>query len=153
MQFVFSNVSADDLHSRHSAEILAHVEADFSITDGERLIFTEHLFPVAELAVELLNWRSGPEGVPFEMQSGGFSDDGAVRIHRRQEGWCVGSVFHPDVWTTALPLTIIDQRIRTFVADVKTACLVELQIDIASVLPLAGSDEFESYRGSGRQSE
>lgn len=73
--------------------LLVDIEADLVIRDSAQVVFTEGLFPVAELAPALVGWLHRPDGErgDFEFDWMSYAELGAVRIVRSGEVWRVGS--------------------------------------------------------------
>ncbi|MFI9275274.1 hypothetical protein ACIGXM_31865 [Kitasatospora sp. NPDC052896] len=104
-------------------ELLVNIEADLTISDSEQVVYSEPLFPVAELAMELAAWICGPGGElsDFAFESMSFEEVGSVRIVAGQEGWRVGSVFEPDTWTGPIDRAALVTEIGRFFANVRAS--------------------------------
>ncbi|MFH8405247.1 hypothetical protein ACH4FX_10785 [Streptomyces sp. NPDC018019] len=128
VRFAYQNVGAPDLRRRglqpETAPVgvlLVDIEADLVIQDGDRVVFAEKLFPVAELARALVSWlyRLDGERDDFAFDSMSYTDPGAVRIVRSAEGWQVGSVFEPDAWTAPVTWDVLVAEVKNFVGAVR----------------------------------
>ncbi|MFE6685631.1 hypothetical protein ACFVFQ_04050 [Streptomyces sp. NPDC057743] len=128
VRFAYQNVGAPDLYRRglqpETAPVgvlLVDIEADLVIRDGDRVVFAEKLFPVAELARALVGWlhRSDGERGDFDFDSMSYAELGAVRIMGSAEGWRVGSVFEPGTWTSPVTWDVLAAEIGQFVAAVR----------------------------------
>jgi hypothetical protein len=114
MELTFCNLTAADLRGGTLGELLVHIEADFGLRDGDRDMYSERLFPVAELAIELVDWISGSDGRgDFRFRSLSFEEDGAVIIAQTPEGWVGGSVFDSESWSAPVNW----QQLRDLIAD------------------------------------
>ncbi len=85
------------------------------------MVFTEGLFPVAELAHALVDWLHRPdsERCDFEFDSMSYAELDAVRITRSAEEWRVGSVFEPDIWTSPVAWEVLAAEIGQFVTSIR----------------------------------
>ncbi|MFE9812033.1 hypothetical protein [Streptomyces sp. NPDC005548] len=128
--FSYQNAGAPDLHRRGmrpataSLEaLLVDIEADLVIRDGDGVVWSEMMFPVAELARALADWVYQPDGErgDFEFESMSYSEVGAVRIEESAGGWRVGSVFltDTDTWASPVGWHSLVAEIRHFVAAVR----------------------------------
>ena len=116
------------------AEVHADVEADFTIQDGEHVVFAETLFPVAELAWALSRWMDGnaPEH-DFTFDSMTYDVPGAVQISSTEDGWTVGSCFSE---TTTAPRSwvAVHRELQTFVDAIKVATAVAVRDATGSMI-------------------
>ncbi|MGW4442601.1 DUF7878 domain-containing protein [Streptomyces sp. NPDC004682] len=128
VEFTYRNLGARDLPRRgltpRSAPahvLLVDLEADFTVRDGERVVMEEGLFPVAELARELVGWLRGDEAErgDFAFASMSYDEVGAVRIVRGDGGWRVGGVYDPGVWSAPVGSDVLDRALRGFVDGVR----------------------------------
>ncbi|WP_326682826.1 DUF7878 domain-containing protein [Streptomyces sp. NBC_01237] len=98
--------------------LLLDIEAELSIWDQGRVVWSEKSFPVAELACQLVLWLQGPATgqQSFELDSM-QTDAGLIRIASSDGGWRIGSDFTPDFWTSPVAwdalVAVIKQFIRT----------------------------------------
>ncbi|WP_018544150.1 hypothetical protein [Streptomyces sp. LaPpAH-108] len=101
--------------------LLVDLEADFVVLDGERVVMEEGLFPVAELARELVFWlRAGEEACgDFAFDSMSYDEVGAVRIVHGDDGWRVGGVYDPGVWSAPVEWDVLVRAVRGFVDGVR----------------------------------
>ncbi|MET7745605.1 hypothetical protein [Streptomyces sp. NPDC005385] len=126
--FSYQNAGAPDLGKRGMPPatasldvLLVDIEADLVIRDGDCVVWSEMMFPVAELARALADWVHEPDGErgDFEFESMSYSEVGAVRIEESGGGWRVGSVFLSDTWTSPVSRHSLVAEIRRFVAAVR----------------------------------
>jgi hypothetical protein len=126
--FAYRNLGAPDLYRRglqpETAPVgvlLVDIEADVAVRDGNRVVFAEKQFPVAELACALVSWlrRTDAEGGDFEFDSMSYAELGAVRIAASPEGWRVGSVFDPDTSSAPVARDVLVAEIGRFVTAVR----------------------------------
>ncbi|MFD6495177.1 hypothetical protein [Streptomyces sp. NPDC060188] len=68
--------------------LVVDIEADLVIRDGDCMVWSEMMFPVAELARALADWVHEPDGErgDFEFESMSCSEVGAVRIEESGGG-------------------------------------------------------------------
>ncbi|MFD7537577.1 MULTISPECIES: hypothetical protein [unclassified Streptomyces] len=122
MRFVCRNFGLSDLPRRgldpHEAPLevlLLDIEAELSIWEEGRVVWSEEAFPVAELAYHLALWLQSPtvgqEG--FELDSM-QADAGLIRIVGSDEGWRIGSNFTPDFWTSPVAWDGLVAEIKQF---------------------------------------
>jgi hypothetical protein len=114
------------------ADLLVNVEADLAITDGDRVVFAEKAFPIAELARGLTRWVAAGGGDGFAFDSMSYEDPGSVRVARRPDGWVFGSDFTPEVWSEPLTWDAVVATVEAFAQDVR-ADLRALGLDPALV--------------------
>ncbi|MBB4949695.1 hypothetical protein F4556_005230 [Kitasatospora gansuensis] len=128
MELVFRNLAAADLPRRglspESAPVyvlLLDIEADLTISDTGQVVWAEKLFPVAELACELMDWLRTPDGErgDFAFDSMTYDEPGAVLITRSEQGWQVGSVFAADTWTSPMAWDRLVTDLVQFVDEVR----------------------------------
>ncbi|MFI9808673.1 hypothetical protein ACIHEJ_30680 [Streptomyces sp. NPDC052301] len=128
VRFAYRNLGAPDLDRRGLEPataprhvLLVDIEADLVVGDGERVLFAEGLFPVAELACALVGWVGLPDGErgDFAFDSMSYADVGEVRIAGSAEGWRVGSVSQPDDWTSPVAWDVLVAEIERFASAVR----------------------------------
>ncbi|MEW2130500.1 hypothetical protein [Streptomyces sp. NPDC005435] len=128
VELIHRNLGAHDLSRRGLTPgtapahvLLVDLEADFVVRDGERVVLEEGLFPVAELARELVFWlRAGEDGCgDFVFESMSYDEAGVVRIVRGDGGWRVGGVYDPGVWSDPVGWDLLVEAVRGFVAGVR----------------------------------
>ncbi|MFD6294328.1 hypothetical protein ACFWFU_05920 [Streptomyces sp. NPDC060235] len=127
MQFVCRDFGLSDLPRRgltpHEAPLevlLLDIEAELSIWEDRRVVWSEEAFPVAELAYHLALWLQSPDAgeVGFELDSM-QADPGLIRIAHSDEGWRIGSIFTPDFWTTPVAWDVLVGAIEQFDRSVR----------------------------------
>jgi len=64
---------------------------------------------LAELARSLALWLHRPDGErgDFAFDSMSYADVGEVRIAGSMEGWRIGSVSEPDIWTSPVTWEVL----------------------------------------------
>lgn len=109
--------------------LLLDVEAELSIWGDGQAVWSEEMFPVAELAYQLALWLRRPdaEHEDFVLDSM-HADPGLIRIVGSDDGWRVGSVFTPDSWTLPITWDALVTAIREFVGSVRQG-VAEMGID------------------------
>jgi hypothetical protein len=92
-----SDIDDRDLRGSTLADYLIAIDADLEIREDGRIIYAEPTFPVVELARSLASWIAIGERENFVFESLSFEESGVVTIARARDGWCLSSVFTPDV--------------------------------------------------------
>ncbi|MER5636942.1 hypothetical protein ABT095_08300 [Kitasatospora sp. NPDC002227] len=145
MQFICRNFGMPDLPRRGLTPqeaplevLLIDIEADLSVREQGREVWSEVAFPVAELAYELAHWLRSPGGgqEDFRMKSG-VAEDGLIRIVRSDAGWRVGSVLTPDFWTAPVPWDVLVAELGRFDRTVREG-VTALGIDPAFIPAVGG---------------
>ncbi|MGW1411071.1 DUF7878 domain-containing protein [Streptomyces sp. NPDC002403] len=127
MRFVCRNFGLSDLPRRglapHEAPLevlLLDIEAELSIWEEGRAVWSEEAFPVAELAYHLALWlrspAAGQEGFEFDSMQ---ADAGLIRIMSSDGGWRIGSNFTPDYWTSPVARDVLVAEIEQFDRSVR----------------------------------
>lgn len=127
MQFVCRNFGLSDLPQRGLTAqeaplevLLLDIEAELSIWEDGRAVWSEEAFPVAELAYHLALWLQSPDAGrgDFELDSM-QADPGLIRIVSSDEGWRVGSIFTPDFWASPVAWDVLVSAIEQFDRSVR----------------------------------
>jgi hypothetical protein len=127
VRFVCRNFGLADLPRRGLtpqeaplAVLLLDIEAELSIWEQGRMVWSEEAFPVAELAYHLAFWlRSAAAGhEDFELDSM-QAEEGLIRIVNCGGGWRVGSIFTPDFWTSPVTWDVLAAAIKQFDRSVR----------------------------------
>ncbi|MFF5443399.1 hypothetical protein [Streptomyces achromogenes] len=122
MQFVCRNFGLSDMPRRGLTPqeaplevLLLDIEAELSIWEQGREVWSEDAFPVAELAYHLALWLPSPAAghEDFELDSM-QAEEGLIRIVGSDEGWRVGSIFTPDFWTAPVAWEVLVAEIKQF---------------------------------------
>ncbi|MFB6508347.1 MULTISPECIES: hypothetical protein [unclassified Streptomyces] len=127
MRFVCRNFGLSDLPRRglapHEAPLevlLLDIEAELSIWEEGRAVWSEEAFPVAELAYHLELWLQSPavgqEDFEFDSMQ---ADAGLIRIVGFDGGWRIGSNFTPDSWTSPVVWDVLVAEIKQFDRSVR----------------------------------
>ncbi|WP_234346057.1 hypothetical protein [Streptomyces sp. NRRL F-5755] len=127
MRFTCRNFGLSDLSRRDLAApetslevLLLDLEAELSIWEDGRIVWSEEAFPVAELAYHLALWLQSPgadrEG--FELDSM-QADPGLIRITNSDEGWRMGFTFTSDFWTSPVAWNVLVAEIERFDRSVR----------------------------------
>ncbi|MFG2520753.1 hypothetical protein [Streptomyces sp. NPDC048527] len=127
MRFVCRNFGLSDLLRRglaaHEAPLevlLLDIEAELSIWEEGRVVWSEEAFPVAELVYHLALWLqsrvAGQEGFEFDSMQ---ADAGLIRIVGSDGGWRIGSDFTPDFWTSPVVWDVLVVEIKQFGRSVR----------------------------------
>ncbi|XVU23983.1 hypothetical protein ACQPZJ_43235 [Actinoplanes sp. CA-054009] len=136
MKIRYTNLTARDLRGDGLADFLVNVEADIEVVAGDAVIYSERLFPVLELARELITWINGRDGGDFVLESLSFDESGAISIVRKSDGWAADSVFAPDQPSGSVAWEEIVTAVSDF-ADRLRIGLSGLGLDAALVPDLA----------------
>lgn len=127
MRFACRDFSTSDMARRgvtpadaDLAVLLVDIDAELSIRQHGRQVWTEPRFQVAELAWALQEWLRMPDAQwrDFEYVSM-YDDDGAIRIRRADDGWCVGSAYTPDFWTDPVSWEALNDAVEEFAREVR----------------------------------
>ncbi|MGW2033521.1 DUF7878 domain-containing protein [Streptomyces sp. NPDC001811] len=122
MRFVCRNFGLSDLPRRGLTPqeaplevLLLDIEAELSIREQGREVWSEEAFPVAELAYHLALWLQSPAAglADFALDSA-QAEEGMIRIVHSDEGWRVGSVSTPDFWTAPVAWDVLIAEIKRF---------------------------------------
>ncbi|EHR62593.1 DUF7878 domain-containing protein [Saccharomonospora cyanea] len=131
----YTGLTTADLNPEWTAlgELFVHVEADISIWDGERELYSEILFPVLELASRVHDWTrvDSVDREDFELDSLSFEETGVVRIVRFGPGWSLGSVHEPGRWSGRYSLEEVDAAVLPFVRRVRAEAEAKVGIDLS----------------------
>lgn len=133
MIMTYSNLNSGDLRGLTVADYLISIEADFQICDGSLVVYEEPFFPVVELARSLHIWVLRGEGRDFVLDSLSFEEPGAVTIVRGDSGWVFGSMFTPEVSSSEVGWSEVQECIVEFETRVWTD-LAALGIEMDRVL-------------------
>ncbi|WP_457467459.1 DUF7878 domain-containing protein [Streptomyces sp. TE4109] len=81
--------------------LLLDIDAELSIWEQGREVWSEEAFPVAELAYHLALWLQSPAAghEDFELDSM-QAEEGLIRIAGSDVGRRIGSILTPDFWTS-----------------------------------------------------
>jgi hypothetical protein len=127
VRFVCRNFGLSDLpqrgltlHEPLVEETLLDIEAELSLWEEGRVVWSEEAFPVAELAYHLVLWLQSPDAgqEDFELDSM-QADPGLLRIVSSDEGWRIGSAFTPESWTAPVAWDVLVAEIKQFVTSVR----------------------------------
>ncbi|MFI6009367.1 hypothetical protein ACIBAG_11120 [Streptomyces sp. NPDC051243] len=127
MRFVCQNFGLSDLPRRGLtpqeaplAVLLLDIEAELSIREQGRVVWSEEAFPVAELAYHLALWLQSPAAgrEDFELDSM-QAEKGLIRIVNSDDGWRVGSILNPEFWTFPTTWDVLEAAIKHFDRSVR----------------------------------
>ncbi|MFF9884363.1 MULTISPECIES: DUF7878 domain-containing protein [Streptomyces] len=127
MRFVCRDFGLSDLPRRGLTPqeaplevLLLDVEAELSIWEQGRAVWSQEAFPVAELAYDLALWLRRPTAAQEDFQLDSMqAEEGLIRIVNSVEGWRVGSILTPDVWTAPVTWEVLVAAIRQFDRSVR----------------------------------
>ncbi|MFB7648063.1 hypothetical protein ACFC0S_14940 [Streptomyces sp. NPDC056084] len=113
--------------------LLLDIEAELSIWEDGRVVWSEEAFPAAELAYHLALWLKRPDAgeVGFELDSM-QADPGLICIAHSDEGWRIGSIFTPHFWTTPVAWEVLVAAIDQFDRSVREG-IIAMGIDPAFI--------------------
>ena len=83
-------LDVSELQGATQADVLVAVDADFTLVDGDLVVYEEPSFPVVELAWSLLRWVHQPDRGDFVFESMSFEEVGRSRCVVRVRGGCSG---------------------------------------------------------------
>ncbi|MFE4547958.1 hypothetical protein [Streptomyces sp. NPDC056785] len=93
--------------------LLLDIEAELSLWEHGREVWSEQHFPVAELAHHLARWLRSPEAGREDFALDSMqAEQGLLRFVNSDEGWRVGSVLTPDFWTSPVPWDVLATQIK-----------------------------------------
>ncbi|MBZ4318939.1 hypothetical protein JNW98_06060 [Streptomyces sp. SCA2-4] len=100
--------------------LLLDIDAELSIWEQAREVWSEGAFPVAELAYHLALWLRSPAAghEDFELDSM-QAEEGLIRIVLSDGGWRVGSNLTPDFWTSPVAWDVLVAEIKQFDRSVR----------------------------------
>ncbi|MEU2437441.1 hypothetical protein ACFY9A_19105 [Streptomyces rubradiris] len=127
MRFVCRNFGLSDLPRRGLTPqeaplevLLLDIEAEFSIWEQGRVVWSEEAFPAAELAYDLALWLQRPTAAQEDFQLDSMqAEEGLIRIVNSVDGWRVGSILTPDFWTAPVTWDVLVAAIKRFDRSVR----------------------------------
>jgi hypothetical protein len=114
---------------------LLRISADFRITIGGRVWFSEPDFPVVELAVAAQGWLQS--GGDFEFATMEAAETPFLWIRGTAEGCELGAVWQAFVADAPLPCDSLRAEFARFVTAVDQRVRGELNINIPELRPLS----------------
>ncbi len=99
-------------------DVIANAEGRLVLAQNDFVIFEEHLFPVVELARDLLRWLRKDFREDYSFDSMSFEDKGAFRVWEVAGEWIVSSDFADGTQPTPEPWDSIQRALEFFVAEV-----------------------------------
>ncbi|MGW0937808.1 DUF7878 domain-containing protein [Streptomyces sp. NPDC002666] len=118
MNIEYGNLSIDSPSGPTLAERLLSIEADLRIVDRDKEIFSESLFPVAELAYWLIGWLNEVDDNEFVFDSMS-ADPGLLGFIKCESGWIVTSRLAPGLSTRPVSRDALEGEVKSFVARVR----------------------------------
>lgn len=119
MEFNYHYLDIDDLQGSLVADYLVAADADFYVTESDRVVFQEPYFPVVELARSLVEWSTSPSQGNFVFETLSSDILGVVTIALEPDGWVVFSEFHPESKSPPVSRPEIDSCVARFVAAIR----------------------------------
>lgn len=127
MRFACRNFGLSDLPRRGLTwqeapleVLLLDIEAELSIWEQGRAVWSQEQFPVAELAYHLAFWLQSPDAGQQDFKLDSMqAEAGLIRIMDSGHGWQIGSVFTPDFWTTPVSWDVLVSGIKHFDRSVR----------------------------------
>ncbi|MFG3527402.1 hypothetical protein ACGF8B_11675 [Streptomyces sp. NPDC047917] len=127
VRFVCRNFGLSDLPRRslapHDAPLevlLLDIEAELSIWEERKVVWSEGAFPVAELAYHLALWLRSPvdgqKGFELDSMQAGAE---LIRIMGSDDGWRIGSNLTPDFWTSPVTWDVLVAELKQFDRSVR----------------------------------
>jgi hypothetical protein len=130
----FSGLTCDGL-IHDTATRLLRINADFKITIGGRVWFSEPDFPVVELAVAAQKWLL--RGGDFEFETMEAAEAPFLWVRGTADGCELGAVWQAFVVDAPLPCDSLQAEFARFVTAVDQRVRDELNIDIPELRPLS----------------
>jgi len=119
-------------------DLLLGVESTLRLEVGDRLVYSEPMFPIVELRDALASWLRGTEG-DFEFMSMESDEAGLVWFRQQPSGrWRAGSIHQDDIATTELDRPEVELGCHRFIDAVDQWVRENLSLDVNSVL---GTDD------------
>jgi hypothetical protein len=119
MRITYSGFNARGVRCRDSpAELITHVEADIVVTDGDREIYSEPYYTVADLARALVAWLADTDRGDFAFEPEGIEEPGFLRISRSGGAWSIGCDLVAGTWSAPVPWQAVVTVAERFTADV-----------------------------------
>lgn len=119
MKITYTNLEVGVPAGPTLAECLIAIEGDLQVLDGDRQILAEPAFPLGELAHHLSQWRNSTTRETFVLDTMS-TDPGWLLIEEREEGWSVGSILEPDVWSAPVDWVTLDGILRKLVNQLRS---------------------------------
>ena len=130
--FADSTFARADAHDRF--DLALGVEATLALTVGDRLIYTEPMFPIVELRQALAAWMLNTSE-DFEFVSMESDETGLIWLRRQSSGlWRVGSIHQDDIATQELDMPDVVHGCGDFIARVDGWVRDELGVEVSDVL-------------------
>lgn len=118
LAFQFSNLHHSGQALDKRWQILLHINGDFTVYIGDRLLYSEPYFTLIEFAVSASRWSSTAHStgrdLVFESQESDTS--GLVWLKRSGDGWTVGSAYQRHQEHTLFDLSEIITAIEDYVS-------------------------------------
>lgn len=118
MKMNYTNIDDSDLRGDTLADYLIAIDADFEILDGDRIIYSEPMFPVVELARSLSSWIVMGERGNFAFDSLSSDESGLVTITRGGAGWHFSSMLTPELVSSEVDMSEVEACIQEFIHHV-----------------------------------
>lgn len=119
---------------RDRFDLALGVEATLALTVGDRLIYTEPMFPIVELRQALIAWMPTATA-DFEFMSMESDEPGLIWLRRQPSGlWRAGSILQDDIATQELDAAEVVDGCAEFVARVDGWVRDELGVEVSDVL-------------------
>ncbi|MHB8289712.1 MAG: DUF7878 domain-containing protein [Acidimicrobiales bacterium] len=136
MTFRFFDVRTERPVLRTRYDLLLGIIATFEIQVGDRLLYSEVMFPIVELCVALKRWMAEAMTIrePFEFQSMESEEPGLVWIRPQDGGWRIGAVdqeyLEMATWSDDQIVAVAGK----YIDDVRGWLLDALGVDLERVL-------------------
>jgi len=134
--FEFSELSTDRPTLVEPWEVYLGIVGTFKVVSADKIIFSEQMFTVLELAVEMRLWQEYDKrlNVDFIYRSMETDEIGLVWVKRQaDDGWVVGSTQNP-VRSGVLTDVELDRAILSFYSGLRRAVRREFDINIDETL-------------------
>lgn len=130
--FADATFARDDPTDRF--DLTLGVEATLALTVGDRLIYTEPMFPIVELRQALAAWMP-TAATDFEFISMESDEPGLIWLRRQASGrWRAGSILQDDIATREIDTAEVVDGCADFVARVDGWVRDELGVEVSDVL-------------------
>lgn len=130
--FADATFTRADVHDRF--DLTLGVEATLALAVGNRLIYTEPMFPIVELRQALSTWMP-TSNTDFEFISMESDEPGLIWFRRQPSGlWRAGSIHQDDIATQELDTADVFDGCADFVTRVDGWVRDALGVEVSDVL-------------------
>ncbi|NYI70204.1 hypothetical protein GGQ54_000764 [Naumannella cuiyingiana] len=134
----FSDTAFRRGSARNKFDLLLGVEGTLQLAVGDRLVYSEPMFPVVELRHALASWLRCADS-DFEFISMESDEPGLLWFRQQPSGrWRAGSIHQDDIAVTELNLPAVEAGCYRFIEAVDQWVRENLGVEVEDVL---GADD------------